>query len=78
VHLVASELEQTEIDLNVTQDTVINELMVHLGQIGEYDQYYFSKVLSFIALVLSPPQPFTNKAINQVELAKILIKDSEN
>jgi hypothetical protein len=80
VHLVAPELPRTEsIDLNVAQEVIVGSLMDHLTQTKvDYDQAYMNKILHFLALVLSPPRPFTNKASQQVEFAQNLLQSLED
>jgi hypothetical protein len=42
----------------------------------EQDSVYVDKVLHFLALVLSPPIPFTNRGVEQQEFAKMLLATS--
>jgi hypothetical protein len=54
------------IDLNVPQEAVVRDLLDHMSNPAiEQDSVYVDKVLHFLALVLSPPIPFTNKGVEQ-------------
>jgi len=66
IHLVAPELPQSDlIDLNVGYQTILNDLICHIDQVDSgYDSSYLFKITHFLALILSPPLPFTNKAID--------------
>lgn len=57
VHLVAPELPKNDlIDLNVTKQVIINDLIGHISQIDQSsDTNYLFKVTHFLALILSPP-----------------------
>jgi len=81
VHLVAPELPaDSSIDLNVSQQVVLRDLIAHIGQADQgYEAGYLLKVTHFLILILTPPIPFVNSAIDQVEFAKLLLSmDSGN
>jgi hypothetical protein len=76
LHLVAPELDQSkDIDLGIAQEVILENLVSHITKVNTgYQSAYLTKVTHFLALVMSPPLPFVNKGVNQVEFTKILLE----
>ena len=75
VHKMAPELPLTEaIDLNISEKQICEDLIVHVAQVDTgYESEYLFKIKHLLTLILSPPQPFVNKAVDISSLVKKFI-----